>query len=149
VANTQLTQAEADALLRMPKHRVNDDEVEYPALGGRVCAPLASSDRREHFLLDVTRGRIDLRKGTYQTRARQVVILARLDFGGPSHRNPDSEEIPCPHLHVYREGFGDKWAIPVPGSVFPNLDDLWQTLLDFCRYCNVVNPPSFTRGLFP
>lgn len=143
-----LTQAEADALIAARKHRVDDNEVEYPGLGGKVCIPLLSEDKRENFLLDVSRGRIDLRKGTYQTRARQVVILLRLDFGGPTHRNPDDEEVPCPHLHVYREGYGDKWAIPAPAKAFSNLADLWQTLTDFLRYCNVVEPPRFTRGLF-
>jgi len=149
MATVDLTQAEADALLAMPKRRVNDDEVEYPALGGAVCVPLVSENRRENFLLDVRRGRIELRKGTYQTRARQIVILVRLDFGGSAHRNPDNEEIPSPHLHVYREGYGDKWAIPVPVSEFPNLGDLRQTLTDFFGYCNVVEPPCMAWGLFP
>jgi len=149
VASIHLTQAEADALIAMPKHRVDDAEVEYPSLGGRVSVSLVSENRHENFLLDVSRGRIDLRKGMYQTRARQIVILVRLDFGGPTHRNPDNEDIPCPHLHVYREGYGDRWATPVPALVFLDPTDLWQTLVDFLRFCNVVEPPCFTRGLFP
>ncbi|NOT00628.1 MAG: hypothetical protein HOP29_08375 [Phycisphaerales bacterium] len=143
-----LLQHEADALVVMPKRRVNDDESEYPALGGKVSVPLVSEDKRENFLLDVSRGRIDLRKGKYQTRARQVVVLVRLDFGGSTHRNPDLEEIPCPHLHLYREGFGDKWAIPAPIEAFPNLTNLRAALDDFLRYCNVVAPPVFSDGLF-
>lgn len=148
MAGIYLTQAEADALIAMPKHRVEDGEVEYPGLGGKVMVPLVSENKRENFLLDVNRGRIELRKGTYQTRARQVVILVRLYFGGPAHRNPDDEEIPCPHIHVYREGFGDRWAIPVPACDFSNLADLWGTLSDFFRYCNITEPPRFSRGLF-
>ena len=60
----------------------------------------------------------------------------RLDYGGPLHRNPDGEEIPCPHLHIYREGYGDKWAVPIPTQDSPNIHDHWQTLQDFMRYCN-------------
>lgn len=100
-----LTQPEADALIAMEKHRVDEQEYEYPGLGGSIVVPLVSPDKREGFLLDVSRGRIDLLKGTYQNRARQVVVLVRLDFGGPTHRNPDGVELPCPHLHIYREGF--------------------------------------------
>jgi len=148
MADFHLTQADADALISMPKRRVDDTQVEYPGLGGKVTVPLVSENKREHFLLDVSRGRIELKKGTYQTRARQVIILVRLDFGGPTHRNPDDEEIPCPHLHIYREGFGDKWAVPVPVAAFPNITDAWATLSDFLRYCNVVEQPRFNRGLF-
>ena len=77
-----------------------------------------------------------------------MIILVRLDFGGPPHRNPDGEEIGCPHLHTYREGYGDKWAAEVPTDKFSDLSDLWTTLGDFMTLCNVVKPPNFVRGLF-
>lgn len=148
MADLELTQTEADALIAMPKVKVSDDPCDYPGGGGSLILPLTSQDKREQFLLDISRARIDLQKGKYQNRARQVVVLVRLDFGGSPHRNPDDREIPCPHLHVYREGSGDKWAIPVPAGNFPNLGDLWQTLQDFMRFCNIVDPPAIHRGLF-
>jgi hypothetical protein len=148
MADLELTQAEADALMHMAKVKVNDDTHQYPGSGGSIIVPLASQDKREQFLLDIRRARIDLKKGTYQDRARQVVVLVRLDFGGQPHRNPDDQEVPSPHLHLYREGFGDKWAAPVPTASFPNLSDLWQTLQDFMAFCNVVDPPDIERGLF-
>ena len=143
-----LIQEEADGLIAMAKFRFNNDVSDYPGMGGVLTVPLISQDRREHFLLDISRGRIDLLKGKYQSRGRQVVVLVRLDFGGSPHRNPDEREIGCPHLHLYREGHGDKWAMPVPTEHFPNLDDLWQTLSDFMTYCNIVEPPTINRGLF-
>lgn len=48
---------------------------------------------RENFLLDIRRGKIDLLKATNQNRARQTIVLVRLDLGGAPHRNPDGEEI--------------------------------------------------------
>ncbi|MCS1412283.1 MAG: hypothetical protein M2R45_05489 [Verrucomicrobia subdivision 3 bacterium] len=108
MANTLLTQAEADALFALDKRRVDDKPWDYTGLGGAITIPLLSTNGREPFFLDLRRGRVKLAKGTYQNRARDVVILARLDFGGTPHRNPDGEEIASPHLHVYREGFGDK-----------------------------------------
>lgn len=143
-----LTQAEADALIALAKRRIDATEHDYPAFGELVTIPLISSDRRESFLLDLRRSRIDLAKGTYQNRVRQVVVLARLDFGGAPHRNPDGQKIGTPHLHVYREGYGDRWANPVPSDRFANLDDPWRTLEDFMRFCNVVEPPVIVRGLF-
>jgi|GEM_PF-998922 len=110
MADIILTQAEADDLIFMEKVCIDDQEWEFPSLGGAVSIPLVSRDKRENFMLDVSRGRIDLAKIKYQNRARQVVILVRLELAGPTHRNPDGEEIGCPHIHIYREGFGDKWA---------------------------------------
>jgi len=143
-----LTQSEAEALISMPKYRVDDTEWEYPSLGGNVSVPLIGENRREAFLLDVSRSRIDLSRGNHQDRARQIIILVRLDIGGAPHRNPDGDEIPSPHLHVYREGYGDKWATRIPANLFPDVEDHWETLHDFMRYCNIADPPRFVRGLF-
>jgi hypothetical protein len=63
MAEINLTQAEADALIAMAKHRVDETEWDYPDLGGAVSIPLVSSNRREQFLLDLRRGRIDVAKG--------------------------------------------------------------------------------------
>jgi len=148
MAEVDITQAEADGLLALEKRKVDDLTWDFPGVGAAIRVPLLSTDRREEFYLDVRRGRIDLAKATFQNRARQVVILARLDLAGPPHRNPDGEEVPSPHLHVYREGFGDKWAFVPPSTDFQNLSDLWRTLNDFMRYCRITEPPNFRRDLF-
>lgn len=143
-----LSREEAAALLAMEKHRADDNVYEYPAFGGAIHIPLQSIDRRETFTLDVRRSQIKLAKGTYQNRARGIVILARLDFGGPPHRNPDDSEVECPHLHVYREGYGDRWAVPLPRGQFPNQNDAWMLVTDFMRFINVTLVPDLRRGLF-
>jgi len=148
MAEINLSQAEADALIQMEKHKTNNERWDYPGLGSSISIPLTSGNKRENFLLDVSRGKIDLLKGTYQNRSRQVIILVRLDFGGQPHRNPDGEEISSPHLHIYREEYGDKWAMPVPVDRFPNLSNLWKTLDGAMRFCNIIEPPIIERGLF-
>jgi hypothetical protein len=148
VSELRPTQAEADALIAMEKHRADDAFWDYPSLGGSVCIPLMSADKVEQFTLDLQRGRIDLLKGTYQTRSRSVIVLVRLDFGGPPHRNPDGVEVGPLHLHVYKEGYLDKWAVPVTSDGFPNLTDPWLMLQDFMEYCNVTLRPNIRRGLF-
>lgn len=148
MADLNLTQAEADALLAIEKHRVDDQEWEYPITGGKLSVPLISVDRREDFVLDLSRNRITLEKHKFQTRGRQVVVLVRLDVGGSPHRNPDDEEISCPHLHIYREDYGDKWAQPVPQERFADLTDPQAMLNDFMRFCNVTQQPCFFWGLF-
>ena len=74
MADIHLTQSEADALIAMEKHRLDEERYLYPTAGSLVV-PLQSQDKREQFMLDIHRGRIDLLKGKYQTRARQVVVL--------------------------------------------------------------------------
>lgn len=148
MAETKLTQAEAEALIAMEKHPDTNERHDFPMHGESLKVPLQSPDKREHFLLDLSRGRIDLQKVKMQNRGRQVVVLVRLDLGGAPHRNPDETEVPAPHLHVYREGYGDKWALPVPAQHFSDPSDFWTTFQDFLRYCNVTQPPHIDRGLF-
>ena len=97
--------------------------------------------------MDLYRGRINLAKNTFQNRARRSVILARLDVAGPPHRNPDGQEIPAPHLHIYKEGYGDKWAVPAPLDRFADLSNTEQTLRDFMQFINVTDPPNIRREL--
>ena len=73
MTETNLAQAEADTLIAIEKHRVNEELSDFPADGEAVVLPLQSVDRREQFLLDLSRGRIDLRKVKMQNR------------GAPSH----------------------------------------------------------------
>lgn len=99
-------------------------------------------------MLDVTRAQIKLTKATYQNRARQAIILMRLDLDGPPHRNPDETEVPCPHLHVYREGFGDKWAMPAPTDRYANTLDLFATCEASLLHCNITGSSKMQKGLF-
>ena len=62
MAEINLTQAEADALLAMEKHTEDDNPVPFPGGGQKFIIQLKSRDGREKFLLDLSRGRIDLRK---------------------------------------------------------------------------------------
>ncbi|HWB53129.1 MAG TPA: hypothetical protein VG722_03020 [Tepidisphaeraceae bacterium] len=148
MADINLTQDEANKLMAMEKHAVDDKDWLFPGPGTRIAIPLMSTDKRENFMLDVTRAQIKLAKATYQNRARVAIILMRLDLDGPPHRNPDGEEIPSPHLHIYREGYGDKWAKPALPEIYTNTLDLFSTFEVFMRQCNVTVPPKIQKGLF-
>ncbi|MFQ5596880.1 MAG: hypothetical protein ACE5GK_02410 [Nitrospiria bacterium] len=115
-----LTQAEADKLIAMQKSFIRTSRVSVPS-GTDLTYDLISDDKREHFLLDLWRGTLKLSKIKYQTRGRKVVILVRLDIDGAPHTNPDGERIGDSHIHIYREGFEDKWAYPVDPSKFHDL----------------------------
>ena len=148
MADIDITQAEADALIEMEKRFVDENDWTFPATGERISLALSSIDKRENFMFDITRAQIKFTKATYQNRARQAIILLRLDLDGPPHRNPDGEEIPCPHLHIYREGFGDKWAKVTPVDRYPNTADLFSTCEAFLQHCNITGPSKMQKGLF-
>ncbi len=148
MADIGLTQVEADELIAMEKRPADEKDQLFPIPGERLTIPLSSLDRRESFFLDVSRAQIKLTKATYQNRARAVIVLMRLDLDGAPHRNPDGEEVPCPHLHVYREGYGDKWAKPAPLEIFANPEELFATFLAFVQHCNVTGPLRVERSLF-
>ncbi len=147
MAEMYLTQALADALIALEKHRIDESHHVFPDQG-TVTIPLISADKRETFVLDLRNSGIDLVKATYQNRTRQVIVLVRLDLGDKPHTNPDGEQIPSPHLHLYKEGYADKWAIPLPRSIFSNPKDKWRSLQDFMKYCNITRTPHIERGLF-
>jgi hypothetical protein len=148
MSELNLSQTEADMLLEMEKLKVDDTIYEFPGVGGSLRIPLQSLNKRENFLVDINRGRIKLSKVTYQNRARGIVILARIDIDGPPHRNPDGEELACPHLQIYREGYGTKWAIPLPIESFDNITNNWDLFNSFLKYINVTDIPDIRKGLF-
>lgn len=147
MADAELSQAEADALLRMEKRRLDDDAVPFPAPGQNITVELRSTDNREKFLLDLWRSGTIRSKVRFQIRARQKVVLARLDLSETPHRNPGGEKLASPHLHLYREGDDDKQAIPAPTDWFTELDNINKTLADFMNYCNIIEPPQIQWGL--
>ncbi len=148
MVDSYLTQREADYLFGLEKWPLKDSEWDFPTMGMKIEIPLASSDKKEIFSLDIGRGTIDLGKIKYQNRARHVIILARLELSGAPHRNPDDTEVPAPHIHRYVEGYGDKWAYPLPLERFSDLGNQWTTLLDFMRYCNIISLPNIKRVMF-
>lgn len=135
-------QALADQLFTLEKHRVDETAWIYPAKDQRLQVPLASEDGREEFILDIKRYTVNLARRTYQNRARKDVVLARLDIEGPDHENPDGTVVPPPHIHVYRQGYGDKWAYPLP-EAFDGISDIVGIFEAFLSHCNVVTRPTF------
>ena len=53
MADINLTQAEADALVAMEKHRSTEDQNLFPMGGQSLVLPLQSLDKREQFVLDL------------------------------------------------------------------------------------------------
>ena len=152
-----LTQAEADVLLQMEKRFSESSEIVLTrTLPMDFRRELLSLDQRERFFLDVCRSSHIAARLRHQTRARASIILARLEINGPRHRNPATQQHPegdwigGTHLHVYREGLGDRFAYAEQ-----ELDELGfrkplalvQTFEDFLKFCSVVRIPNIQQGI--
>lgn len=145
--SVELTQAEIEYFLKLKKNYIGVQKFKYPTLGGKLNIQLSSSDKNEDFILDITRSHISLSKNTFQNRARVAIILLRLDLDSAPHRNPDGEVVSGNHLHVYKEGFGDKYAYPLPEE-FTDCKDINDFLDRFMDYCNIINKPIIEEDLF-
>ena len=83
-----LSQNEADRLLQLPKEfDPSQDQIEFRRSAFSKRYDLFEVNGRERFLLDLERSQIRTVTLKFQTRARTVFILARLDINGPVHRN--------------------------------------------------------------
>ena len=143
-----INQAEADELIRIPKFSIDVRDLEFPGLGGILEAKLQDDTGKEEFVLNYRKDSIRLEKQNNNFRVRGSIILLRLDLNGPPHTNPDGTKVSNNHIHIYREGFADKWAFDVPIEHFKNLNSSYETLHDFMKYCNIVHPPIIRNMLF-
>ncbi|HMG75666.1 MAG TPA: hypothetical protein VK582_19355 [Pyrinomonadaceae bacterium] len=134
-----LTQVEADKLILVKKLFVKLETISLPP-GSDLTYELVSEDKQEQFLLDLWRGTFRFSKIKFQNRARQVLVLVRLDVDGSPHTNPDGQKFTGTHIHYYREGYDDRWAFPLDLSVFTNTSDIALTLEQFCGHCNIEKP---------
>ena len=155
-----ITQHEADFFFGMEKIPEEEKEYQFPISGEKLTIPFSSTDKRENFLFDIYRGSIRITKITIQNRVRKAFILRRLDLDGPTHVNPEAEviplsflnpyngkEIPTPHLHIYVEGYGGKWAIPANDIFVTGGKDIFEMMELFFRYCNVKQLPNIIKTL--
>lgn len=151
-----LTQAEADLLLNLRKRTYPGTVLELTtSMPMDMDWDLVSHDRREEFILTIERGRRKTIRLKFQTRARSVIVLARLDIDGSPHRNPTTqpyrpgELLTASHLHLYREGFDDRVAYllnEVPSFAFSFTDDE-SALTQFLLFSAVDPIPSIQRGI--
>lgn len=140
-----LTQSDADALIAMAKSFVSASAISIPP-GIDDTRELIGADPKERFLLDVWRSTFRLSKLRFQTRGRQIVVLVRLDIDGAPHTNPDGTRLPGTHLHLYREGYDDKWAQPLDPGRFPDTTDVRRAFEGFCAFCSIRDTPPFQAG---
>lgn len=161
-----LTNQQAQVLFNLDKSTEFSNYI-LPNLNELLTIKLHSVDthfRDEVFSLDINRKSMVLRKKTFQNRVQNNIVLRRLDFCA-GHHNPSINSIPDDldakiielmhkyenvrfsqqiHIHLYIDGYGEKWAFPITEFDFAVTgDDIIAQTLAFCSYCNINKLPSF------
>ncbi|MCD4783034.1 MAG: hypothetical protein K8T10_04290 [Candidatus Eremiobacteraeota bacterium] len=143
-----ITSTEAKRLIEMEKVYSGQPGIIYfPTHGQFLNLEFSGRQKKENFLVDISRKYFRVTGCTFQERYRVTIPLIRLDIDGRTHKNPDNTYLQCPHIHIYKEGYMDKWAYPLDTNVFPDLNDIYKTMEDFFRYCNITDYPIVQEGL--
>jgi hypothetical protein len=143
-----ITQTEYDFLIQQDK--IFDDLTMSIILGPapiQWCRQINATISKEIFLLDFYRGSFELSKYTVNKRYKQTVILLRYDNGG-RHTNPDGEEFDGPHIHLFKEGFNDKFAYPISKIGITSTDTMEMVCEKIMHFCNVKKFPAIEISMF-
>lgn len=100
------------------------------------------TDTKESFQLNIERkNTYEVYKSKTQTAYYKEPLL-RIEVDAPPHTNPDGTLIGRNHIHIYREGFGLRWAYPLQDFhdiYFKDPFDFPVLFADFCNYFNIEN----------
>ena len=139
-----LTQREADTLREIEKSFINPSSVRFPERRETKLYPLwyrYDNRRKDDMAISAYRGKKNPKKVSFRLLYAQGIILVRVDTQDPTpHTNPDGTRIEPgePHIHIYKEGFGDKFAYPLPAE-FNYTDDVIDLFMDFLSYSHIIN----------
>lgn len=143
-----ITQAEFDFL--MSQDKAFEDAISPIQLGPaplQWTRQLNSIVNKETFLLDFYRGSFELSKYTINNRYHHTIILLRYDNGG-RHTNPDGELFEGAHVHLYKEGYNDKFAFPVSQVGVTDTNTMETVFNKIMKYCNVKTVPTIEVPMF-
>lgn len=135
----EISQTLANELIKIDKEFVKKN-IQFPLQGDCISCDLLSLNKQHEFVLTISRkGIIDLTKCNLQKRYDTTpTVLVRIDLDGSrTHTNPppDNRTFREPHIHLYREGFGDLFAEPL-FTLFPELEGTDLNPVDvFIKLC--------------
>lgn len=140
-----LTQEEFNYIIALKKEFKENNQI---TLESKWSRDIVAIETRDMFILDYYIGTIALTKFTYNKRYRKTIAILRFDSSG-RHTNPDGQVFDGPHVHIYRENYGDKFAFYV-SEIGINTDAIEKinVLENFLKYCNVINYPEIQQALF-
>lgn len=138
----ELTQALADRYRLSPKRLKNGGTLNLNAEFKIIGEELISDEFGDIFKLDLRKNKIELKVLNCNTRANDCFVIARLDVNDREHKNPDGTKVGETHLHIYKEGYNDRYAYDPSKYGFSNYNDVPALILQFANFCK-INPSCF------
>lgn len=145
-----LTQAEFDYIIGLEKSFKENEDIVVGPPPLKWSREIISNSTKDFFTLDFYRGSIEIRKYTYNKRFRNAIVLLRYDAMG-RHTNPpeaDGASFDGAHVHLYREGFDDRWAFPVTQIGLSGTETIDEVLTGVLQFCHVISVPTVKLSLF-
>jgi len=131
-----LTQSEADALIRVRKLFL--DKTPLIIGGGNIQRELQSQIRaEERFYLNIRQTAIEFGIFSSVTRFFSQPLVRICIDKDMKHENPNGEIIEGSHIHLYREGFRDRFATPLLKYGFDDSAGIIYCLGKFLEICNI------------
>lgn len=143
-----ITQKEYDFLMSQDKEF--DDIISPIELGPAPIhwtRKISSASTKDIFLLDFHRGSFEISRYTINKRYRQTLIMVRYDNKG-RHTNPDGVSFDGPHIHLYKEGYSDKFAYPIEEVGILEEDTMEEVFNKIMHLCNIKKYPSVIIPMF-
>ena len=137
-----LKQADYEHLISLKKRFKNNIIIKSEPAPLHWTREIISMDSEHTFLLDFYRGSFNINRFTINTRFKKNIVLIRFDSQG-KHTNPDETSFDGPHVHIYKEGYSDKFAYPVSllGLQEANFT-IREALSKLLDYFNVIEIPK-------
>ncbi|MDD6716645.1 MAG: hypothetical protein PUF49_09750 [Firmicutes bacterium] len=135
----ELTQVQADTLMSMQKH-FKESDIKISKVGESNVFELSDGEGENSFYFDIDRrGKIEF-KTKFQERYETNDVLVRLDLNSPDHINPDGSKVGRYHIHIYKEGYADRWAYNINEYGFKIDAPFRDNFYRFCNFCNIEIP---------
>ena len=142
-----LLQEEYEELLKYKKKFEEDDYLHLGPHPIKWSRNIISLESHDIFIMDYTRGSIEVKKYSVNKRIKTSIIMIRYCSQG-NHTNPDGiTKFSGPHLHLYKEGFDDKIAVDPSDIGISTTDTIEETIRKILKYANVQDIPVIQSDL--
>ena len=125
-----LSQEDADTLQIIEKALTNPKQVHLPPPNGTKIHAIhywRDNRRKDDMKLSTYHAQKNKKKVSYRILYNSCILLIRVDT-----------QDATPHINLYREHYGDRFAYPLPKE-FKDADDIVQLFMDFLSYSNIIN----------
>ena len=143
-----ISQEHFDNLLKQQKEFANkNQQIELGPPPIKWTLDVKSLESKETFLLDFFKRNIVVSRYSINKRYRRSIVLFRYCNDG-RHTNPDGKVFTGRHIHIYREGYDDKFAFPIQEIGIQDDDDLGVVFEKVLRFWNILNYDPLQTKMF-